>query len=173
MLMASPLAKGLFQRAIGESGGMFEPLQLAPDYLLRNAKKEGVAYAKSVGATSVAALRALPADALLKGNAGAISHPVIDPYVLPRSPYGVFAAGAQNDVPILVGSNADEGRSLIPDLDTVTATNFDSGITKRWGALPPQLLAPYPHATDQGRVRRDSISSETFASAGTIGLGRD
>jgi para-nitrobenzyl esterase len=149
MLMASPLAKGLFQRAIGESGGMFEPLQLAPDYLLRNAEKEGVAYAKSVGATSVAALRALPADALLKGHAGAISHPVIDPYVLPRSPYDVFAAGVQNDVPILVGSNADEARSLIPDLDTVTATNFDSGITKRWGALPSQLLAPYPHATDQ------------------------
>ncbi len=107
-----------------------------------------MAYAASVGANSLAALRALPADALLKGDAGAISHPVVDPYVLPRSPYDVFAAGAQNDVPILVGSNADEARSLITDLDSVTAANFDDGIAKRWGQLPPPLLAAYPHATD-------------------------
>lgn len=148
ILMASPLAKGLFQRAIAQSGGMFEPLQLAPNYLLPNAEKEGVAYAASVGANSLAALRALPADALLKGKAGGISHAVIDPYVLPRSPYDVFAAGEQNDVPILVGSNADEARSLISDLDMVTAANFDAVIAKHWGELPPQLLSPYPHATD-------------------------
>ncbi|HTS15959.1 MAG TPA: carboxylesterase family protein [Verrucomicrobiae bacterium] len=148
ILMASPLAKGLFQRAIAESGGMFEPLQLAPNYLLPNAEKEGVAYAASVGADTLAAMRALPADALLKGKAGEISHPVIDPYMLPRSPYDVFAAGEQNDVPILVGSNADEARSLIPDLDSVTSANFDAGIAKRWGQLPPQLLSSYPHSTD-------------------------
>lgn len=41
ILMASPLAKGLFQRAIGESGGLFEPLQLAPKYLLANAEQDG------------------------------------------------------------------------------------------------------------------------------------
>jgi len=41
ILMASPLAKGLFQRAIGESGGLFEPLQLAPKYLLANAERDG------------------------------------------------------------------------------------------------------------------------------------
>ena len=37
MLMASPLAKGLFHRAIGQSGGLFEPVQIAPQYLLTNA----------------------------------------------------------------------------------------------------------------------------------------
>ena len=53
MLMASPLAKGLFQRAIGESGGLFEPLQLAPKFLLVNAERDGEKYAVSLGATSV------------------------------------------------------------------------------------------------------------------------
>jgi carboxylesterase type B len=48
MLMASPLAKGLFQRAIGESGGLFEPLQLAPKYLLANAEHDGEKYAASL-----------------------------------------------------------------------------------------------------------------------------
>src|SRR6202046_4139649 len=41
ILMASPLAKGLFQRAIGESGGLFEPIQIAPKYLLANAERDG------------------------------------------------------------------------------------------------------------------------------------
>lgn len=159
ILMTSPLAKGLFQRAIAESGGMFEPLQLAPNYLLSNAEKEGVAYAASVGASSLAALRALPAAALLKGNAGEISHPVIDPYVLPRSPYDVFAAGAQNDVPILIGSNANEAGSLIPDIGAVKTATFNRDIIKKWGPLPPQLLAAYPHATD-AEARRARLDFE-------------
>ncbi len=65
MLMASPLAKGLFQRAIGESGGLFEPLQLAPKFLLANAERDGEKYAVSLGATSLQELRRLPAASLL------------------------------------------------------------------------------------------------------------
>src|ERR1700722_245274 len=57
MLMASPTAKGLFQRAIGESGGLFEPLQLAPRYLLANAERDGEKYAASLGVTSLQELR--------------------------------------------------------------------------------------------------------------------
>ena len=153
ILMSSPLAKGLFQRAIAESGGMFEPMQLAPNYQLVNAEREGEAYARSVGATSLADLRALSAAALLKGNAGEISHPVIEPEVMPRSPYDTFASGEQNDVPILIGSNENEARSLIPDLAAVRAATFEADITKRWGVLPPALLAPYPHTTDAQAVR--------------------
>ena len=148
ILMASPLAAGLFQRAIGESGGVFEPVKLAPNYQLANAEHDGVDYATSVGAHSLAELRALPADMLLKGKAGPISHPVVDPYVLPQSPYDVFVAGKQNDVPILVGSNADEARSLVAHLDTVKASSFAADIAKAWGPLPPQLLAAYPYVTD-------------------------
>jgi para-nitrobenzyl esterase len=149
ILMASPLAKGLFARAIAESGGMFEPLKLAPNYLLANAEHDGEAYAASVGANSLAALRALPAAALLKGKAGEISHPVIEPYLLPLGPYDAFVAGKENDVPILVGSNEDEARSLIPDLAAVKAATFAGDIAKRWGALPPQLIAAYPNSTDE------------------------
>src|ERR1700739_2524817 len=76
MLMASPRAKGLFQRAIGESGGLFEPLQLAPKYLLANAEHDGEKYAASLSAASLKDLRRLPA-AQLTGNAGGIVHAVI------------------------------------------------------------------------------------------------
>jgi para-nitrobenzyl esterase len=147
ILMASPLAKGLFQRAIGESGGLFEPLQLAPKYLLANAELDGEKYAASLGAKSLQDLRNLPASQLT-GNAGGIVHPVIEPYLLPRSPYEAFAAGQQNDVPLLIGSNAEEARSLV-DVSHTTAATFSSDIARSVGQLPPALLAAYPHATDQ------------------------
>jgi carboxylesterase type B len=60
ILMSSLLAKGLFQRAIAESGGLFEPFQLAPKYLLANAELKGEKYAVSLGATSLQQLRQLP-----------------------------------------------------------------------------------------------------------------
>ena len=147
ILMASPLAKGLFQRAIGESGGLFEPLQLAPKFLLANAERDGEKYAASLGATSLQQLRLLPAN-LLTGNAGGISHPVIEPYVLPLSPYEAFTSGQQNDVPLLIGSNADEARALI-DVTHEKAATFDSDMEHSFGQLPPPLLAAYPHATDE------------------------
>jgi para-nitrobenzyl esterase len=146
MLMASPLTKGLFQRAIGESGGLFEPLQLAPKFLLANAERDGEKYAISLDATSLQQLRSLPA-AKLTGNAGGIVHAVIEPYVLPASPYDAFTSGQQNDVPLLLGSNADEARALT-DVSHVTAATFNKDLEQSVGALPPQLVAAYPHATD-------------------------
>ncbi len=147
ILMASPLAKGLFQRAIGESGGLFEPLQLGPQFLLANAERDGDKYAASLGALSLKELRRLPAT-LLTGNAGGIVHAVIDPYVLPLSPYEAFAAGQQNDVPLLIGSNAEEARALV-DVAHETAATFDSDLEHSVGQLPAALVAAYPHATDE------------------------
>lgn len=147
ILMASPAAKGLFHRAIGQSGGFFEPVQLAPNYLLANAERDGEVYAASVGARSLAELRRLPAVTLLGGKAGRVSHPVIEPRLLPEPPWDVFAAGRQNDVPVLLGSNADEARSLT-DLASVTAADFRQQLEARWGRLPPAIVAAYPFTTD-------------------------
>jgi para-nitrobenzyl esterase len=148
VLMASPRAKGLFQGAIGESGGLFEPLQLAPKYLLANAERDGEKYAASLGVTSLQELRRLPATALLGGaNSGGVTHPVIEPYVLPVSPYEAFASGQQNDVPLLIGSNAEEARSLTNVAD-VKASTFNAGVESSFGPLPASIMAAYPHATD-------------------------
>jgi para-nitrobenzyl esterase len=136
----------LFQRAIGESGGLFEPLQLAPKYLLANAEQDGVKFAASLGATSLLQLRQLPAR-MLAGNAGGIVHPVIEPYVLPTSPYEAFTSGQQNDVPLLIGSNTEEARALT-DVSHGTAATFGSDIEHSVGQLPPALIAAYPHVTD-------------------------
>lgn len=158
ILMASPLARGLFHRAIGQSGGLFEPLELAPAWLLENAERDGEAYAASLGAASIAELREMPSAELLGGLAGAVSHPVIDPYLLPSTPYDVFSSDEQAHVPLLVGSNADEARSLL-DPTEVRAASFEDDIAERWGALPPALLKAYPFATD-AEARRARLDFE-------------
>jgi para-nitrobenzyl esterase len=73
---------------------------------------------------------------------------VIEPYVLPATPYEVFTLGQQNDVPLLLGSNAEEARALT-DVTSVKAANFDSDLEKSFGQLPPALAAAYPHVTDK------------------------
>ena len=134
-------------------------LNIAPNYLLANAEKEGLSYAASLNAHSLAELRALPAEALLRGKAGMIVHPVIESTVMPASPYDVFAAGRQNDVPILIGSNANEAGAMITDLAQTQAATFEADMIKAFGMFPPELLksllAAYPHATDaQARQAR-------------------
>jgi para-nitrobenzyl esterase len=146
-LMASPRAKGLFQQAIGESGGLFEPIALAPNYLLINAEREGEKYFESLGVASLQAARKLPATALLGGTAGSITHPVIEPYVLPISPYDAFATGKQNDVPVILGSNAEEARALA-DVTNVKASTFAQDVNATFGELPAPITAAYPYTTD-------------------------
>lgn len=147
MLMASPRAAGLFHRAIGQSGGLFEPLQLAPSYLLANAERDGKAYVSSVGADSIAALRKLPAADLLGGKAASVSHPVVEPEVLPAAPYDAFSSRSYNDVPVLVGFNAEEARAFV-DVRSVKAESFAADIQGRFGSLPAALMNAYPHRTD-------------------------
>jgi len=162
ILMASPLAHGLFQRAIGESGGLFEALEAAPSYRLENAERLGERYATSLSAGSLAALRALPAADLLRGDVAAVSHPIIEPYVLPMSPYEAFASGHQNNVAILVGSNAEEARALM-NPSIVTPENFTPYIARDLGApaaLIGALGVAYPHRTEV-EARRSAIEMET------------
>lgn len=107
-LMASPLARGLFAGAIGESGAMF-PSPGRRSASLAEAEQAGAAFAKKVGATSLAQLRALPAQEILAGSPGIGFRPIVDGYFLPRATAEIFAAGKQNDVPLLAGWNKDEG----------------------------------------------------------------
>ena len=113
MLMASPSAKGLFARAIGESGAWMSPLPaffgLKPRTM---AEQDGLKFAQSLGASTISDLRAKSADELLQASVkdpAVAARGVIDGYVIAESPAAIFAQGRQNDVPLLVGWNADEG----------------------------------------------------------------
>lgn len=65
LLLAIPEAQGLFRRAIAQSGGVFEPLQLAPGFGLKVAEGNGQAYARLIGAETLTDLRKLPPEALM------------------------------------------------------------------------------------------------------------
>ena len=103
-LMASPLAPGLFVRAIAQSGSGFgNPHR--PTVTLAEAEEAGVQFAKERGAPSVAALRTLAgAELILGGQVGAI----VDNWVLPTETRVVYERGEQIRVPLIVGNNNDE-----------------------------------------------------------------
>ena len=107
-LMASPLAKGLFARVIGESGAMFASPSRAPAPL-EKAEVVGLDFMRKVGAHSLAELRAAPADAILAAAPGLGFRPIVDGWFLARSPAKIFAAGEQTDAPLMAGWNKDEG----------------------------------------------------------------
>lgn len=139
-LVASPLTKGLFQRAIGESGANFARFQT-----LAEAEQAGVEFAASVGANSIGALRAKPAAELLKAERSASGN--VDGYFLPNAIHTIFANGKQNDVPTLIGFNADEGTAFTPP--SVTAEAFQAQAKARFGDKAAAYLKIYPAKTDE------------------------
>lgn len=147
LLLAAPEAKGLFHRAIAQSGGVFEPLALAPSYQLAKAERDGAAFGETLGATTAAQLRDLPVEALTAPPAARLGHPVIGARVLPLAPWDAYAADHQNRVPLLLGYNAEEARSLTV-LSAIRAATFQADLAKTFGSLPPALLANYPYTDD-------------------------
>ncbi len=107
--MASPLSKGLIRRAIGESGAVFMLTPPAPS--LAVTEQEGARFGESIGAATLAALRAKPADELLQAALKDRSFrfwPNVDGYFFPEAPSAIYAAGKQAHVPLLAGWNSDE-----------------------------------------------------------------
>jgi carboxylesterase type B len=110
VIVASPLARGLFNRAIGESGS----LVAKNDYLKTHAASEAVnvAFAESLGKHTLADLRAMPAADLLAAAMKREEEEFsldVDGYVLPQSCLDAYKAGDQAHVPLLAGWNRDEG----------------------------------------------------------------
>ena len=162
-LMASPLAKGLFQRAIGESGGLFSPMKtlaevekegeklgklLAPD----SAAKKSENAKEPVQQDTLKALRAMKPEELLKAAETDTARAIVDGWVLPQDVATIFAQGKQNDVPLIVGYNADEGTTLAPQGANMKAFMFVGGVHQRYGPQADALLKIYPAASDEEAV---------------------
>jgi para-nitrobenzyl esterase len=140
-LMASPLARGLFQRAIGESGGDFDPARKLAD-----AEQMGVKFGDTIGAKSIVALRAKSADQLQKADG--FSGANMDGWLLPEDVYTIFSKGKQNDVPLLIGSNSDEG-SMLTRNGSMSAAIFRGYVQRRYGTDADGFVKVYPFQSDQ------------------------
>ncbi|HWE40049.1 MAG TPA: carboxylesterase family protein [Isosphaeraceae bacterium] len=154
MLAASPAAKGLFQRAISQSGGSFGPAKVAQEGgqnvpPLAVAEAQGRKFLESLGAKEIAAARAIPANDLLKG--GGPWWPVFDGDILPGDQYELYSAGRFNDTPILVGTNSDEGSMFVQA--GVTPEAFAARVRSGFGEHANAILAAYPHATSDEALK--------------------
>ncbi len=169
-LMASPLAQGLFQRAIGESGAFFGATLGAPP--LAVAEEADQKFADSLGLHSLEALRALPAQALLEAamKPGMIRfRPIIDGYFLPEEVRSIFVRGRQSKVPLLAGWNADEGDFKAIFAGTApTAPNFVARAHALFGEQADALLRLYPAGTDdQAKRPAQDLTGDQFIAFST------
>ncbi len=138
-LTASPLASGLFHKAIGQSGASFYQSPRRPSLDLKSAEEMGLEVS-----SSIEELRGKSAEELMGMN-NALSWPFVDGYLLPASILEIYQKGQQNDVPILVGWN---------DKDVLmgAATPRDAflkNIQNRFGEQTDDFLKVYPTATEE------------------------
>jgi para-nitrobenzyl esterase len=141
-LVASPVAAGLFQRAMADIG-----IPGLPMANLKSAEDSGVKFASAHHAASLADLRALSADALLPGpqEMGPGASPIVDGWVLPDNPVALSSRAADNDVPVITGYQANDGALLggrIQSLD-----NYTVMVKRRYGEMADDFLALYPAKT--------------------------
>lgn len=152
-LQASPLAKGLFHRIVGMSGG---GLRAGSDPISQSeAEQSGLELQRALKVDSLADLRNVPADRILAaqaefqlgGTAGTVRfRPNIDAYFMPQTPREIFANGAQNDVPLLIGFTRDESGNELRTARTID--EFNSAAKQYFGDKADQFLKLYPVRAD-------------------------
>jgi para-nitrobenzyl esterase len=167
--MASPLAKGLFQKAIGESGAAFHSNGL-PFKTLEEPEQEDAKFAETaLGLKPLAALRAVSAENLLEAslkeeNGERVFHfdADVDGDFLPESIPAIFAHGAQNDVPLLAGWNRDEDHFSVEKEKPATASARETA-EKEFGARASEFLKVYPASSEVEAVRSlNDFSGDKF-----------
>ena len=180
LVQASPLAAGLFHRVIGESGGAFQPMWYRDRETgyAASAYSVGAQFAEALagegGDSTLAALRQLPQEHVLEvfqsdpafSNYDSLA--IVDGEVIPDEVATIFAEGRQADVPVLIGSNADEGSTFL-EFFTPMFGEGQAGLEAYLAATLPEvtetaaeLYAPSDSATAE-KVWSDAFSDVLFA----------
>ena len=167
-LMATPLARGLFHAAIGESGGGFgsrggakpkEEIEAAGERFVEALLGEGVT-------PSLEALRSASAERVQAvASDRALSTATVDGWVFPDTVYNIFAAGRQHDVPVIVGSNADEMSILGGAAGADTLEQYRESIRDEYGEHADAFFETFPANTDE-QAQQARVASGTDATFG-------
>ncbi len=166
--MASPLAKGLFRRAIAESGTMFGLAGPTPS--LASAEVGGKKLVTELGAPSIVVLRDMPAAQIIahvgRNTAAYGLRPVIDGWVLTRDTPEAIATGQQNATELLIGSVANEGTQLLPP----TKPEALSAMIKQWFGTQAEPIAALYTGTDPdtATVAEDQLLSDYVAAMARV-----
>ena len=182
--LVSPLSAGLFQQAISESSLFLDRGLLMHDTRpLAEAEGIGEQYAADIGCASspdvLAAMRGRSTSALLGipqdksedlTSSGALLTnpglfvkdprfvPVVDGWVLPQDPGTMVGNGDQHAVPLLLGSNSEEGNlftaSTTLKLDKMSVAEYQAKLRQYFGAYTDQVLAMFP-VTKQSDIKKE------------------
>ncbi len=169
LLMTSPLAKGLFQRVIAESGSVLIDKGAVP---LATAEQVGEKLAAAAGFASgpdvLKALRSATTEQVLEAFAKIVPPGgvptglgvTVDGWVLPQSPAEVFAAGKQIPAGLIIGINAREFGGP-PD-----AAQVQKDIEKAYGNLATQALPLYGITTSADGKVTEAAPDPLYGDAG-------
>ncbi|KAF2966783.1 hypothetical protein GQX73_g6796 [Xylaria multiplex] len=171
ILRTSPLAKGLFSKAICESGPGMAPAINGPGHIaafmtLAAAEEAGTELLHALGASSLTELRAMSPERILAADLPRrqglwksylrptstslsvydTANPIIDGHVLPEPPITAFTSGRAADIPLLAGSVADDGTAL-PRLNSLT--DYQTFVRDTFKEQASEALRLYPAATDE------------------------
>ncbi|SFS20885.1 para-nitrobenzyl esterase [Granulicella pectinivorans] len=142
--MASPLSKGLFHKAIGESGGA---LYASGPQAKTRKEREAIDSAymlKAFGTTKISELRKLTSEqlktAIMSKETPGRFGPDVDGYFLPDSVASIYKAGKQAHVPLIAGWNADEGGTKARDMPF----EFRAKAEKEFPDKADQFVLLYP-----------------------------
>jgi para-nitrobenzyl esterase len=161
-LCASPLAKGLFQRAIAESGSTMLRSPLRPTLSISGAEAMGIEFASKLGANNIQELRSKSAEEILK-TSGGLSSPYLDGYVEPLNMLDAYAQHQVNDVSLLIGWNDQD----VVSSRWLPASEYQQNMAKKYGAKATAMLAFYPASNDV----EASISQRNLSRDETFGAG--
>lgn len=154
-LQASPLTRGLFTKAFGQSGacigGGLGGTSLA------TAEANGVRLQEALKAKSLAAFRAISWDKVTTAaRTERISASVIvDGYFLPKSQKAIFEAREQNDVPIVIGWTANDIGTTAPIRRAKTLDEYKAAANAMYGSNGAEFFALFP-ASDDAEARRQA-----------------
>lgn len=171
-LIASPLAAGLFERAMADSGLGFATFPI-PD--LKTAEEAGVQFANAHHAASIKDLRGLAAAALLPGpqDTPVAFGPIMDGWFLPATPQELSDGHVDNDVPVITGYQANDGLLFAPSPHAID--DYRALAHRQYGDFADEFLRLYPASTlDEAKemaalsIRdRDRVSMFLWASRRT------
>lgn len=161
-LVASPLAKGLFHRAIAQSGGLIAGNRAKK---LGEAEKVGQTFVQNAKANSIDELRLITAEEIQKIAEtvpfGSFA-PVLEDYVLPSEPLSWFGKGNHNDVPLLTGWVTGDGSLLMSQ--ALSAEKFMQNSKEKYGSKVDEFLKIFPaNSDDEAKASQSKLSLCEFA----------